>query len=301
MSGGDQRRGARSAEANDRSKDRADRDQRHKREQLKEDTQRKAEWLKAEERRVAEVRRRDNSKRTEQRRDASRKESQRHSQNVKAAADKDRARKQGEAIKKAEAVEADKKQALAADVRRRALAAVVERQNHQKAQQQDAHRRQTDQMRTLHRAETQSHKDNEAVAVERHAQDIRRIDNTEREALDALSVQRGSLVGRSVAFIKGKAHYDRKADAITERCEATRMSKHRELEALKERQFSAAQQARLRQAHERKGMFEFHRLDRQQLAQAHDRGREAQVSAHERAFVRAARREERGPSRKRSR
>ena len=175
----------------------------------------------------------------------------------KAAADKDRARKQGEAMKKAEAVEADKKQALAADMRRRALAAVVERQNHQKAQQLDAHRRQTDQMRTLHRAETQSHRDNEAVAVERHAQDIRRIDNTEREALDALSVQRGSLIGRSVALIKGKAHYDRKADAIAERCEATRMSKHRELEALKERQFSAAQQARLRQAHERKGIFEF--------------------------------------------
>lgn len=80
------------------------------------------------------------------------------------------------------------------------------------------------------------------------------------------------------------------------------MSKHRELEALKERQFAAAQQARLRQAHERKGIFELHRFERQHLADTHERVREAQIGAHIRTFERAARREERNqePARGRS-
>jgi hypothetical protein len=168
----------------------------------------------------------------------------------------------------------------------------ITRRNKQAEEWAD-HRRQTDQMRNLHRAETQSHRDNEGVAVARHAQEIRRIDDIERESLDALNARRGSLIGRSVALVRGSSHYDRKAETITEHCETLRMSKHRDLEALKERQFAAAQQARLRQAHERKGIFEFHRLERQQLSQAHDRGREAQVNAYERAFTRAAQREER--------
>ncbi len=196
-------------------------------------------------------------------------------------------------MKKTEAVEADRKQAFARDMRRRAEAAVAERQRNQKAQQLEEHRRQTDQVRNLHRAETQSFRDNETAALARHAQEIRRIDDIERESLDALDARRGSLVGRSVRLIRGDKHYDRKAEAVVEQCEAARMSRHRELEALKERQFAAAQQARLRQAHERKGILELHRLERQQLAQAHERDREKQIGAYERAFERAARREER--------
>ena len=196
-------------------------------------------------------------------------------------------------MKKTEAAEADRKREAAANIRRRAEAAVAERQRNQKAQQLEEHRRQTDQVRNLHHAETQSFRDNEAAAVARHAQEIRRIDDIERESLDALGARRGSLIGRGVALVRGGRFFDRQAEGIAEQCEAARMSRHRELEALKERQFAAAQQARLRQAHERKGIFEFHRLERQQLAEAHERDRETQIGAYERAFERAARREER--------
>ena len=106
-------------------------------------------------------------------------------------------------MKKTEAVEADRKQAFARDMRRRAEAAIVERQRNQKAQQLEEHRRQTDQVRNLHRAETQSYRDNEAAAVARHAQEIRRIDDMERESLDALDARRGSLIGRTVSIRRG--------------------------------------------------------------------------------------------------
>ncbi|MGA8716047.1 MULTISPECIES: hypothetical protein [Hyphomicrobiales] len=95
--------------------------------------------------------------------------------------------------------------------------------------------------------------------------------------------------------------------AIVERCEAERLAAHRDLEALKERQFGAAQQSRLRQAQERKGIAELHRMERQQLAQAHDRSRGREIGVSQRAFERAADRKQltleeahglsRGPSR----
>ena len=171
------------------------------------------------------------------------------------------------------AAEQDKKRALAADIRRRAEAAVAERQQRQKAQQQEEHRRQTDHMRTLHHDEMHSFRENEDAAIARHAHEIESIDEREQQALEALGARRESLIGRAVTLFKGEAHYAREAEAIVDRCEAERMAKHRDLEALKERQFAAAQQARLRQAQERKGIVELHRMERQQLAQAHERSR----------------------------
>ena len=67
---------------------------------------------------------------------------------------------------------------------------------------------------------------------------------------------------------------------------------HRDLEALKERQFAAAQQSRLRQAQERKGIAELHRMERQQLVQAHERSRGQEIGVSQRAFERAAERKE---------
>ena len=64
---------------------------------------------------------------------------------------------------------------------------------------------------------------------------------------------------------------------------------HRDLEALKERQFAAAQQSRLRQAQERKGIAELHRMERQQLVQAHERSRGREIGVSQRAFERAGR------------
>jgi hypothetical protein len=79
-----------------------------------------------------------------------------------------------------------------------------------------------------------------------------------KQALYAIGARRGSLIGRPVSLFKGGARHDREAEAIAERYERERMSKHRNLEALKERQFAATQQARLRQAQEGKAIFELH-------------------------------------------
>jgi hypothetical protein len=297
----------------ERAKEIAKREERRKTEQMKADTQRKAESTKAEERRRAESRRQEERKRTEYRQQSLRKDAERRTQDGKAAVEKERARRQfsrpAEDRNKAQgaAAEQDKRQALAADIGRRALAAVAERQQRQKAQQQEEHRRQTDHMRTLHQGEMHSFRENEDAAIAGHAHEIQSINEREQEALGALGAHRESLVGRAVTFVKGPAHYAREAEAIVNRCEAERMARHRDLEALKERQFGAAQQSRLRQAQERKGIAELHRMERQQLVQAHDRSRGREIGVSQRAFERAADRKQqtleqahglsRGPSR----
>jgi hypothetical protein len=297
----------------DRAKEIAKREERRKTEQMKADTQRKAESTKAEERRRAESRQQEERKRAEHRQQALRKDADRRTQDGKAAVEKERARRQfnrqAEDRNKAEpvAAEQDKRLALAADIRRRAEAAVAERQQRQKAQQQEEHRRQTDHIRTLHRDEMHSFKENEDAAIAGHAHEIQCINEREQEALGALGAQRESLIGRAVTFFKGHAHYAREAEAIVDRCEAERIVQHRNLEALKERQFAAAQQARLRQGQERKGIFELHRMERQQLGQAQERSRGSEIGVSQRAFERAADRKQqtleqahglsRGPSR----
>jgi colicin import membrane protein len=282
----------------DRAKELAKREERSKTEQMKADTQRKAESAKAEQRRTAENRRLEEKKRAEYRQQSLRKEAERRSQDGKAAVEKERARRQSsrqaEDRNKAEpvAAEHDKRHALAADIRRRASAAVAERQQRQKAQQQEEQRRQTDHVRTLHRDEMHSFRENEDTAIAIHSRQIQSIDEREKEALEALGAHRESLMGRAVTFFKGEAHYAREAEAIADRCEAERMAAHRNLEALKERQFAAAQQARMRHAQERKGIAELHRMERQQLAQAHDRNRGQEIGVSQRTFERVAQRKE---------
>jgi hypothetical protein len=291
----------------------AKREERRKTEQMKADTQRKAESTKAEERRRAESRRQEERKRADHRQQNLRKEAERRTQDGKAAVEKERARRQFsrpvEDRNKAQgaAAEQDKKQALAADIARRAQAAVAERQQRQKAQQQEEHRRQTDHMRTLHQGEMHSFRENEDAAIAGHAHEIQSINEREQEALGALGAHRESLIGRAVTFVKGPAHHAREAEAIVNRCEAERMVRHRDLEALKERQFGAAQQSRLRQAQERKGIAELHRMERQQLVQAQQRSRGSEIGVSQRAFERSADRKQqtleqvhglsRGPSR----
>jgi hypothetical protein len=299
--GGDEhalRRTPQSRVGDERAKELAKREERRKTEQMKADTQRKAESAKAEERRRAESRRQEERKRADHRQQALRKEADRRTQDGKAAVEKERARRQfsrpaGDRNKAQGApAEQDKKQALAADIGRRALAAVAERQQRQKAQQQEEHRRQTDHMRTLHQGEMHSFRENEDAAIAGHAHEIESINEREQEALGALGAHRESLVGRAVTFVKGHAHYAREAEGIVNRCEAERIVQHRNLEALKERQFGAAQQARLRQGQERKGIFELHRMERQQLVQAQERSRGREVGISQRAFERVAQRKE---------
>jgi hypothetical protein len=282
----------------ERAKELAKREERRRTEQMKAETQRKANSTKAEEQRIAENRRQEERKRAERRQEAIRKEADRRTQDGKAAVEKERARRQfsrqAEDRNKAEVftAEQDKNRALAADIRRRAEAAVAERQQRQKAQQQEEHRRQTDHMRALHHGEMHSFKENEAAAIAGHVHEIERINEREQHALAALGAHRESLMGRAVTLIKGEAHYAREADAIVDRCEAERMATHRDLEALKERQFAAAQQARMRHAQERKGIAELHRMERQQLAQAQERSRGREIGVSQRAFERAAQRQE---------
>jgi colicin import membrane protein len=297
----------------ERAKELAKREERRKTEQVKADTQRKAESTKAQERRIAESRRQEERKRAERRQESLRKEAERRIENGKAIVEKERARRefsrQADDRNKAQApaAEQDKRHALAMDMRRRAEAAVAERQQRQKAQQQEEHRRQTDHIRTLHHNEMHSFRDNEDAAIAGHAHEIQSINEREQEALGALATHRESLMGRAVTFFKGGAHYVRQAEAIVDRCETERMATHRDLEALKERRFAAAQQARLRQGQERKGIFELHRMERQQLVQAQERSRGSEIGVSQRAFERAADRKQqtlemahglsRGPSR----
>jgi hypothetical protein len=297
----------------ERAKELAKREERRRTEQMKAETQRKAESTKAEERRIAENRRQEEKKRAERRQESLRKEAERRIENGKSGVEKERLRRQfgrhAEDRKKVEALaaEQDKKRALAADIRRRAEAAVAERQQRQKAQQQEEHRRQTDHMRSLHQGEMHSFRENEDAAIAGHAHEIESINEREKEALEALGAHRESLIGRAVTFFKGETHYAREAEGIVDRCEAQRMAAHRDLEALKERQFAAAQQARMRHAQERKGIFELHRMERQQLTQAQERSRGSEIGVAKRAFERAADRKQqtleqvlglsRGPSR----
>jgi hypothetical protein len=287
-------------------------EQRRKTEQANADTQRKTGSTRAEEQRRAESRRQEERKRATHRQNSLQKEAERRTRDSKAAVESKRARRQfsraAEDRKKAErtAAEQDKRRALDADIRRRAEGAVAERQQRQKAQQQEEHGRQTDLMRTLHQGEMHSFRDNEDAAIAGHAHEIQSINEREREALGALGTHRESLIGRAVTLVKGHAHYAREAEAIVNRCEAERIARHRDLEALKERQFGAAQQARLRQGQERKGIAELHRMERQQLVQEQQRSRGSEIGVSQRAFQRADRRPQtleqalglsRGPSR----
>jgi hypothetical protein len=279
----------------ERAKELAKREERRRTEQMKADTQKKAESTKADERRIAESRQQEEKKRAERRQESLRKEAERRVENGKAGVEKERARRQfsrqAEDRNKTQAptAEQDKSHALAADIRRRASAAVAERQQRQKTQQQEEHRRQTDHMRTLHHGEMHSFKENEDAAIAGHAHEIESINEREQHALAALGAHRESLMGRTVTFFKGEAHYAREADSIVKRSEDARIVQHRNLEALKERQFGAAQQSRLRQAQERKGIAELHRMERQQLGQAQERSRGREIGVSERAFERAAR------------
>ena len=64
------------------------------------------------------------------------------------------------------------------------------------------------------------------------------------------------------------------------------MTKHRDHEALKERQFTAMQAARLRQAHERKAGMETHRFETLALRHAQQTSRPHQVEQHKAAMQR---------------
>jgi hypothetical protein len=101
-------------------------------------------------------------------------------------------------------------------------------------------------------------------------------------------VKRASLTGRAAELVKGKDHFDRQREAIAKRHEADRMNQHRDLEALKERQFKIAQDTRLRQVQERKAIFDRHRDERRALARKLEAELPRQIEARKQAFNKAA-------------
>src|SRR6185312_13089604 len=110
------------------------------------------------------------------------------------------------------------------EIRTRSEAFVKNAEKRELADQQAEHRRQTDRLRTQHRMETQSHKANAGGAVDQHRQQMRNID---------LAARRNSLSARISGLIQGQGRFDREEQKIVDRHEAARMTKHRDLEALK--------------------------------------------------------------------
>jgi hypothetical protein len=156
----------------------------------------------------------------------------------------------------------------------------------QQADQIAEHRRQTSRLRTQHQEQSSSLKSRDGEAIDRHRHDVKTIDDRERQALKEFDVKRASLTGRAAELIKGKAHFDGRREEVQKKFESDRLHKHRDLEALKERQFTAQQ--RIRQAKERLAMMHTHREARNETQQNHERDRPRLVEERRRAVERNA-------------
>jgi hypothetical protein len=202
----------------------------------KRDTERKTETAKREAGRKAENQKSAEKRKAEQKREADQKTQQQKQDAAKLDAARQEQRKQ-EAQKRAD--------------ERRVEAHVATQFKQQQADQIAEHRRQTSRLRTQHSAQSSSLKSREGEAIDRHWHDVRSIDDRERQALKEFDVKRASLTGRAAQLIKGKAHFDGRREEMQKKFESYRLHKHRDLEALKERQFTAQQEQRLKHARER--------------------------------------------------
>lgn len=75
---------------------------------------------------------------------------------------------------------------------------------------------------------------------------------------------------------------------MQKRFESDRLHKHRDLEALKERQSAARQEQHLRHAHERKAILDTHREARDETAQRQERDRPRLIEERLQAVARNA-------------
>ena len=221
--------------------------------EAKKEALRKTVEQKANQQKVAEARKAEQRKRDEQQ-----KSDQKKQDTAKLDAQRQEQRKQ-EAKKRAE--------------ERKAAAYVLAEFKRQQADQNTEQRRQIGRMRIQHREQSSSLRDRGGEAIDRHWQDVKTIDNRETQALKAFDVKRASLTGRAVELVRGKAHFERQREDIQKRFESDRLHKHRDLEALKERQFNAQQDQRLRHGKERKAMFESLREARNETLQRQERDR----------------------------
>jgi hypothetical protein len=239
----------------------------------KRDAERKAETVKHDADRKAENQKGAEKRKDDQKREADQKTQQQKQDAAKLDAERQQQRKQ----------EAQKR-----DAEKKAEAHVAAQFKQQQADQIAEHRRQTSRMRTQHQEQSSSLKSREGEAIDRHWHDVRGIDQREAKALQEFDVKRASLTGRAAELIKGKAHFDGRREEVQKKFESDRLHKHRDLEALKERQFTAQQEQRIRQAKERLGMMHTHREARNETQQNHERDRPRLVNERQRAVERNA-------------
>ena len=123
--------------------------------------------------------------------------------------------------------------------KRKAEADIERDQKRQRDDRIAAERRETDQARQRHKMERDSFRSNEIAAAARHHGAIRAIDNAEERAFTKLDRDHNSIKGR-IAGLKPGSGKAREAarEEVRKDHEAQRLTKHRDLEALKERQFS---------------------------------------------------------------
>ncbi|MCW6512306.1 hypothetical protein [Lichenifustis flavocetrariae] len=173
------------------------------------------------------------------------------------------------------------------DLRRAAGKEIEQRHKRQLSDQQAEHRRQTSQIRSRHQAETRSLRSNEDMALERHHHAVKGIDERERRTLADFDGRRAGLTGWLGERIPGRRQEnDRLRADLARGFEAERLTKHRDLEALKERQFNVAQTARLEQAKERKDMMTGHHADRTKLQDRQMTDRPLQIERQARVMER---------------
>jgi hypothetical protein len=251
-------------------------------EQTKKEFNQKAEDQKAAAQQKEQDRKERAAKAAEQRAEAARKKTAQQLERQRA----DEARKEFNRQSRAEATKAAQQHRQ--QIRERAEAFVAERHQRDRLNQQMEHRRQTDRMRVQQREERNSFQQARDAAATKHADQMHTIDAAERRELQELGERRRSLAGRIVGIVRGAGYYDQQAQAIGERHEADRMRKHRDLEALKEKQFTNEQTTRLRQAQGLRNIREYQRHERRTLVEAQERNRPNEIKAHQRDFARAA-------------
>jgi hypothetical protein len=239
----------------------------------KRDAERKAETAKRESDRKAENQKGAEKRKAEQKREADQKTQQQKQDAAKLDAARQEQRKQ-EAQKRAD--------------ERRAEAHVAAQFKQQQADQIAEQRRQTSRLRTQHREQSSSLKSRDGEAIDRHWHDVKTIDDRERQALKEFDIKRRSLTGRAVELVKGKAHFDGRREEVQKKFESDRLHKHRDLEALKERQFTAQQKKRLDHARDLRDMRKEHRQHRDETQQQHDRDRPRLVAERQNAVARNA-------------
>lgn len=247
---------------------------------------------KGEQARAADQRKQDQQHEAEQKRADALKAAEAKKADQKREADRKAQQKQD-----AERKAAEKEAAQKRDDARKAAQYIAEQHRRQLADQQAEHSRLIREMRLRHRGETKSHRSNEDTAEVRHWHQIKATDNAEHEALKTFDAKRGGAAGWIAEKAKGKAHYDAERQKLVDRFEAERMKKHRDYEALKERQFTAAQNTRIRQGQDRRRFFEGIRADRLDLKQQQDTLRPGQVEERTATLAKTRERPEQGHAR----